>query len=100
MSRSEFWRKHPALELVFFAVLTVGWFTIVIAMVAAGRINLGHGANAVPITAANDPIAFSAIIGLMSVLGIAAPTYNLPRIIRNLQSQWDTEDREPPATQS
>jgi hypothetical protein len=100
MGRNEFWRKHPALEMVFFAVVTVGWFTVVIAIVAAGRISFGRGANAVQITTANDPIAFSAIIGVMTVLGIAAPAYNLPRIIRTLQNQRSPEDSDPPATQS
>jgi hypothetical protein len=99
-SRNEYWRKNPALELVFWAVLTVGFFCFVIAAITAGKINLGHGAKGVPITAANDPLAFWAIIGLLSILGIAAPAYNLRRIIRTRQSQRDTEDSEPPATQS
>lgn len=91
-SRTEFWRKHPALELAFTVIVTAGWFAVLLVIIAKGEFKLGRGANAVPITPANDPAAFWGIVGVLVILGIAFPAYNLPRIARRLKEERSHED--------
>jgi hypothetical protein len=97
-SRTEFWRKHPALELAFTVIVTAGWFTVLVAIVVKGEFKFGRGVNAVPITPANDPAMFWGTLGVMLILGIAFPAYNVPRIIRRLNARQDHGDSDP-ATQ-
>jgi hypothetical protein len=91
-SQTEFWRKHPALELAFTAIFTAGWFAGILVIIANGKFKFGRGANAVPITPANDPAAFWGIVGVLVILGIAAPAYNVPRIVRRLNEARSPED--------